>query len=76
MNLFPNPVRNGNVTIIVTPDLVGGSVSVYNEQGQKVAESIISGRYTNYHFPWSIGYYTAEFIKGGLKVARKFVITE
>ncbi len=75
VNIFPNPAVNGNVTIIVTPDLVGGKAVAFNSAGQKMTGWNINSLYKTYQFNWPSGTYLIEFSWEDKRVIKKLIIT-
>jgi hypothetical protein len=74
INFYPNPAAGGNVTVIVSPELVGGNATVYSESGQKMAQWVVSGRQTSYRFKWAAGNYTLVIRKGSAEEIKRFII--
>lgn len=74
VNLYPVPAKDGNINFVVSPDLIGSRVIIFNERGQKVSDWILNSRLTNYKFKWSAGNYTAVFKKGNIKISKQFII--
>jgi hypothetical protein len=74
INLYPNPAKSGQVTIIVSPELAGGKATAYNDAGQKVAEWVVGGRYTTHQFKWPAGHYSIVLRKGSVMVVERFII--
>ncbi len=74
VNLYPNPAPGGKITMVVSPDLLGGKVIAYNSMGQKVAGWTIPGRYSSYQFKWATGLYTIHVTKGDFKFVKQIVI--
>ena len=74
VSVFPNPVQNGEVTIIVSPAFAGSTAAVYNSAGQKVSEWRVAGIQTSYRFKWAAGHYTIVFRKGTAEVSKQLII--
>lgn len=60
-NIFPNPSKDGNMTIIVAAESVGKKALVYDAAGKKVYEWIVAGRYSQLHLGLPAGTYTFVF---------------
>jgi hypothetical protein len=75
LKLYPNPAPQGQVTIVFSPEMVGGTAVVFNESGQKVADWRIISRYSTYRFKWSAGTYILDCSNGSVRVIKKLVIT-
>jgi hypothetical protein len=73
VNIFPVP-SDGNLSIAVSPEMVGAAVKAYNAGGQKIAEWVVGGKLTSYRLNWAAGVYSLEFTKGTLKELKTIVI--
>jgi hypothetical protein len=74
VNMYPNPANSGQVTIVISPDLLGSKVTAYDDAGQKTSEWVINSRQTAYRFRWAAGTYTIVFTKGSLEVKKRLII--
>ena len=73
-NLFPNPSLDGNVTLVVLPEMVGTKATAYDAIGRKVQEWIIAGRYNTYKFNWASGVYTLVFTRRKILITKRLEI--
>ena len=69
--IFPNPAKNGNVTITTLPEVVGAALTIYDIDGQKKYDSILTTATSSYTFDYPAGLYFFNFSKGLFRVTIK-----
>jgi hypothetical protein len=74
VNLYPNPTKDGNVTLVTSPDMIGANATAYDLMGRKVYQWTVGSRLTTYKFKWSAGIYTFIFTKGNTQIVKQLVI--
>jgi hypothetical protein len=75
VNLYPNPASQGQVTVAVSSEFLGGTTTVFNASGQKVAGWRITSRSSTYKFKWPAGTYYFNISNGSNHVMKTLVIT-
>jgi len=79
INVLPNPSPDGNFVVVVSTDLIGGSMTAYNQLGQKVGTWNIGGMYNQIKFPPykntpASGRYLLRIEKDGEVITKQLVI--
>ena len=69
--IYPNP-SNGEFTIQVSDDFVGGKATIYNLLGQKIQEFKVNQNSQNHNL--NKGVYLVELAKDGKKEAKKVIV--
>jgi hypothetical protein len=73
ISIYPNPFSQGNVTLEVTPAILGGNAEIYDSKGSMVDGFNITSLKSNLDMPFEAGVYIVRITSGSNIYIRKLV---